>query len=264
MPNTFADYIHAKNVIFKHALGMRDIYGLEFHPFHELFLFVGGDAEFISGSFRTVLKENSLVIIPKESFHHFVVHGPEEEYHRYVLNFTESVRLQELIDEKMNEVCVIPVCDETAALFKKLGATATSLDQYKKELLLEAVFVEILLAIDKDKKQNNSALELSISPIIKDAVKYINKNAKTISSVDEIAANVNVSPSYFAHLFKNELHISPHKYLLEKKLVMANRMIESGIGAVSASEECGFTNYSAFYKMYKKIFGYPPSKAKKH
>ncbi|MBQ9429876.1 MAG: helix-turn-helix transcriptional regulator [Clostridia bacterium] len=263
MENTFARYIHAGDVIFKHAKGMRDVYGLEFHPFHELFLFIDGDAEFISGSFRRKLAKHSLVILPKDSFHHFVVHGPEEDYQRCVLNFNGSPRLQELIEEKMSEICIVSADDETVRLFHKLCAYAQTADPYPKKLLLEAVFVEILLAIDNGKKQGNTDPELSIHPIIKNAVKYINKNAAKIASVKEIAASVNLSPSYFAHLFKRELHISPNKYLLEKKLVTANRMIEDGVGAVNASEACGFANYSAFYKMYKKMFGYPPSKAKK-
>ena len=43
--NVFAEFIHTKSAMFKHAKGMRDIFGLEFHPFHEIFLFIDGDAD---------------------------------------------------------------------------------------------------------------------------------------------------------------------------------------------------------------------------
>ena len=260
--NVFADFIHADNVIFKHANGMRDIFGLELHPFYELFLFLGGDAEFISGDFRTVLEKNSLVIIPKESFHHFVVHGPEEEYHRYVLNFTPFGKLKSLIEEKMSDICIIPADDEMMSHFDRLARHASDGDQYKKELLLEAALTDILLLIDQEKNGKSNSAFVAINPSIARAVKYINGNVCKISRMEEIAAEVNLSPSYFAHLFKKELHISPNKYLLEKKLVMANRMIDSGIGAVSAAAQCGFADYSGFYKMYKKAFGVAPSKTK--
>ena len=261
--NVFAEFIHTKSAMFKHAKGMRDIFGLEFHPFHEIFLFIDGDAEFISGSFRTKLKRNSLVIIPKESFHHFVVNGPEEEYHRYVLNFTPFGNLQSLIEEKMKDIYVIPISDELLAHFKRLDKYAQSNNQYKKELVLEAALTDILLEFEPPEKDAFDSSTLLINPIIKKAVEYINGNTSKISRMEEIAAAVNVSPSYFSHLFIKELHISPSKYLLEKKLVMANRMIDSGVGAVTAAEQCGFANYSGFYKMYKKAFGYPPSKTNK-
>lgn len=261
--NTYARYIRTKDIIFKHAKGMRDIFGLEFHPYHEIFLFLEGDAEFISGTFRKVLEKNSLVIIPKESFHHFVVHGPEEEYHRCVLNFGTSGELGRLIEEKMQDVCILHADAEMCALFKKLCTHTADSNVYKKELLLKAVFTEILLEADTSRKHQNEEENMPINPIIKDAVKFINKNAGSISHIRDVAAVVNVSESYLSHLFSKELHISPHKYILEKKLIMANRMIESGYGAVAASEECGFGNYSGFYKMYKKMFGYPPSKARR-
>lgn len=259
----FADFIHADNVIFKHANGMRDIYGLEFHPFYEIFLFLGGDAEFISGSFRTTLEKNSLVIIPKESFHHFVVHGPEDEYHRYVLNFTPFGKLQNLIEEKMQDIYILPADEEMLSHFKRLEIHANDASQYKKELLLEAALTDVLLSIDLAKHSEVQSSLVAINPFVEKAVKYINTNVCSISCMDEVAAAVNISPSYFAHIFKKELHISPNKYLLEKKLVMANRMIDSGVSATVAAEQCGFNTYCGFYRIYKKTFGVAPSKTKK-
>lgn len=259
----FADFIHANDVIFKHANGMRDIFGLEFHPFYEIFLFLDGDAEFISGSFRTTLEKNSLVIIPKESFHHFVVHGPEEEYHRYVLNFSPFGRLQSLIEEKMQDVYILPADEEMLSHFKRLEKHANDTSQYKKELLLEAALTDILLCIAPSKNIDVQDSLVAINPFVEKAVKYINSNISSISSMEEVAAAVNISPSYFAHIFKKELHIPPNKYLLEKKLVMANRLIDSGVGAALAAEQCGFNTYCGFYRMYKKVFGVAPSKTKK-
>jgi AraC-like DNA-binding protein len=208
------------------------------------------------------LEKNTLVIIPKESFHHFVVNGSEDDYHRYVLNFTPFGKLNPLIEEKMNDICLFPATEHILTHFKRLDKYAKTEDQHKKELALEAALTDILLDIEIPKNTNASSTPLLINPIIKNAVEYINKNANRITGIDEIAKEINVSASYFAHLFSKELHISPSKYLLEKKLVMANRMIDSGIGAVVASEQCGFANYSGFYKMYKKAFGISPSKTK--
>lgn len=258
--NVFADFIHAENAVFKHAKGMRDIFGLEFHPFHEIFLFLDGSAEFISGDFRTVLEKNTLVVIPKESFHHFVVHCAEEDYHRYVLNFTAFGKLQGLMEEKLQKIGVFTASEEILSHFARLAAHTADADRYKKELLLEAAITDILLAIRPEEIGAQIQSAVAIHPEISKAVRYINENVATVSSMEEVAAYVNLSPSHFAHLFKKELHIPPGKYLLEKKLVMANRLIHNGVGAIAAAEQCGFGNYSGFYRMYKKTFGTAPSK----
>lgn len=260
--NVFADYIRSKDITFKHAKGMRDIIGLEFHPYHEIFLFMGGDAEFISDSFRAALVPHTLVVIPKESFHTFVVHGAEEDYHRYVFNFGSIPKFSELIEEKMASVGIFQASEEMCAMFDKLGGCVNEVP-YKRELRLEAIFAEVLLELETGASYSERAKQLSIHPLITKAIKYITANITNISAVEDVAAAVNISSSYLSHLFARELHISPHRYILEQKLIMANRKIESGTGAVQAAAECGFGNYSGFYKMYKKMFRRPPSKAGK-
>ena len=59
-------------------------------------------------------------------------------------------------------------------------------------------------------------------------------------------------PSYLSHVFKNDLHISIHKYVLEKRLILANKKIRQSVNPTVAASECGFADYSAFYRQYKK------------
>lgn len=261
--HVFAEYIRTEEILFKHAKGMRDITGLEFHPYHEIFLFMGGDAEFISSAFRVKLQPRTLVIIPKESFHHFVVYGAEEDYHRYVFNFTAVAGLDALIEEKMERLRCFPASPSLCAMFEKLGRHTADTDTYKQQLLQRALFTEILLEMETAVQNDTDYAHLNIHPSVADAVKFIQKNISTIARVEDVAKAINISSSYLSHLFRRELHISPHRYILEKKLILANRKIEGGCGAVQAAAECGFANYSGFYKMYKKMFGFPPSKAGK-
>ncbi|MBQ9132938.1 MAG: helix-turn-helix transcriptional regulator [Clostridia bacterium] len=261
--HVFAQYIRTEEIMFKHAKGMRDIIGLEFHPYHEIFLFMGGDAEFISNAFRARLQPRTLVVIPKENFHHFVVHGAEEDYHRYVFNFTAVEGLDALIEEKMDRLCYFPASPSLCAMFEKLGSHTADADTYKQALLQRAIFTEILLEMETAVQNDTDYAHLSVHPLIAEAVKFIQMHTSTITQVEDVAKAVNISSSYLSHLFREELHISPHRYILEKKLILANRRIEGGCGAVQAAAECGFANYSGFYKMYKKMFGFPPSMAGK-
>lgn len=47
---------------------------------------------------------------------------------------------------------------------------------------------------------------------------------------------------------------------LEKRLIMAQNMLIMGNKPTKVYEECGFNDYTAFYKNYIKFFGRSPSK----
>ena len=67
MSEEFARVIVTRDIRFKHAKGMRDIYGKELHVYHEIFFFIAGDAEFVSELGTRKLSPFTTVIIPKDN-----------------------------------------------------------------------------------------------------------------------------------------------------------------------------------------------------
>lgn len=258
--DVFSRYIHTNSVVFKHAKGMRDIIGLEFHTYHEIFVLKGGNAEFISDSFRSVLKKDSLVVIPKECFHTFLLNDKEENYHRYVLNFNDVPHLSRLISEKMTEPAILPLSKDILARFEALE-TYQNEPEYQQELRILALLTDVLLEIKPSELQVGEVK--TIHPIVNEAIRYIQTNISSISSVLDIANAVNISVSHLHHLFSSELRTSPHRYLLHQRLMLAHRKMLKGKDATVSALECGFANYSNFYKMYKQMFGGCPSAVSK-
>ncbi len=259
MNDEFAKIIKTDEIKFKYAKGMRDIIGNEIHPYHEIFLFMGGNASFISESGTEKLLPFTIVIIPKETFHCFVVSGDEKDYCRCVFNFENVSELDEIIEKKMSGISLIR--DETVNnLFLELKRLVDfSLETIEKKILLKSLFAQILVYI---KTQDNNSLEANINPITKSIVDYIAQNINNPLSVKTIASELHISESHLAHIFKKDLHIPIHKYILEKRLILANKKIKNSVNATQAAMECGFQDYSGFYKQYKKMFGIPPSKSK--
>ena len=87
MSDEFSKFIITNEIKFKYAKGMRDIIGNEIHPYHEIFFYIGGDAKFISEAGTEKLLPFTTVVIPKETFHCFVVSGDEKDYCRCVEEF---------------------------------------------------------------------------------------------------------------------------------------------------------------------------------
>lgn len=88
---------------------------------------------------------------------------------------------------------------------------------------------------------------------------YLNENHKKNPSVKEIAEHFFVSVSTACHCFKADFGISIKKYLIEKKMDEAKKLIEKGESPKKACEKLNYENYTTFYRNYKKHFGVSPS-----
>jgi AraC-like DNA-binding protein len=101
--------------------------------------------------------------------------------------------------------------------------------------------------------------EEALSPLLTRALDYMNRNLFTIQSVDEVARALFVSPSYLYAQFRSCLHQSPKKYIQDKRLLAAQRMLRAGGKPAAVSRECGFREYTTFYRGYTALFGHSPS-----
>lgn len=219
--------------------------GKEFHIYHEIILFLNGKAELITEYSRTPIQPNTLIIVPKETYHQLKIMGNQENYHRCILNFTQ---------ESIRELSLRKADREITYLFSKL---INSTESKNKELILNSVLV---LLLDKllTEKHNNTAV-VSQSPVILQCINYINNNLSRKLSIEEISKACSISVSGLSHLFKKEINIPLHKYIIEKRLIAAYRKIRTGETVTSVYLECGFNDYSGFYRQYKKMFGFSPS-----
>ena len=91
------------------------------------------------------------------------------------------------------------------------------------------------------------------------AIKYINKHLFEEITVTSIAEYFNISASQLTRNFKNNIGSTPWEYILRKRLTAAKEMIRLGSSAQEACYECGFSDYSSFYRAYKKYFDESPS-----
>jgi AraC-like DNA-binding protein/mannose-6-phosphate isomerase-like protein (cupin superfamily) len=98
-----------------------------------------------------------------------------------------------------------------------------------------------------------------INPIIERALDYINDNLTTISGIEELCNTLYITKSHLHHLFTRHLQATPAKYILAKRLILAQRMIKRGHRPTEIFLECGFSDYTTFFRNYKRHFGYAPN-----
>lgn len=79
--------------------------------------------------------------------------------------------------------------------------------------------------------------------------------------ISEVAQHCYMSEFHFFRSFKQAFRITPHQYMLRKRLEMASRLIRFGDKNLSqVAAECGFPDLAAFSKTFKKHFQMAPSR----
>ncbi len=89
----------------------------------------------------------------------------------------------------------------------------------------------------------------------------IDETFLTQTSIQKIAAANGFSEYHFFRLFKNFFNISPHQYLLKKRMELAQQLLQARHHSISeVALLCGFNDVYSFSKAFKKHFVCPPSK----
>lgn len=84
-------------------------------------------------------------------------------------------------------------------------------------------------------------------------------------SIEIVAKEACMSEYHFLRLFKLVFGLTPHQYILQKRLEYSNNMLKIDRNSVSeAAIAAGFSDIYSFSKAFKKHFGTAPSKLMKH
>ena len=229
------------------------------HSCYELILFIKGDATHVIEDRKYKLSKNDLILIKPLSYHYIQIDS-NKTYERYNLLINAKALEIENIEAVASNYEVINLSSNAIALelFSKI-------DHYKN-LLPDEEFKKVCILLIKELFYNLSAYNKqskkysTLSPILSDALNYINENLFTLKNISEISKILFVTDSYLFRMFKKELKTTPKKYILEKRLYAAQSMLSLGRTPFQVYVECGFTDYTVFYRNYVKFFGYPPSK----
>lgn len=97
-------------------------------------------------------------------------------------------------------------------------------------------------------------------PRIRQAMRYVRDHAADALTVEELARSVAMSPSHFAHRFRDVARMSPMRYVKNVRLGQARlRMLRDGLGASEAALAVGYASPSHFTRDFKARYGASPA-----
>lgn len=252
--------IQTKNFFYSYSVlsQKKNVFSMHSHNQYELIFFVKGDAYHVVEDRKYQLNKNDLILIRPRQYHYIDVLS-DNDYERYNILFdAEALGFHKILGfNTLNEVISLSTNKIAQEIFSKLNFYCSKLNKDD--------FIEVAIGLIKELFYNlsvsntESKKEYILSPLLSSALSYINENLFTIKSIDEVVKKLYVTPSYLFKLFKKELRTSPKKYLVDKRILYAQNLILLGERPTDVSIKCGFEDYTAFYRQYKKHFGISPS-----
>ncbi len=236
-------------------------FAMHTHDRCELYLFLAGKGTFlIEGSEYPLESGDILVMRPFEA--HCIRILPDKPYERMAVHFHPRLIPQQLSDmllstfygrEPGNRNLIRVSAEENALLQANLRQMLQN-EPSPRENILSHLF-PVLYALSAAKK---NALDSAEETLPYRIIRYINENLTAPLSLDSICKTFFISKSQLCRLFKQYAGSTVWHYITVKRLLRAKELIDGGAPASRVCGECGFSDYSVFFRAYRKQFGCTP------
>ena len=236
-----------------------------YHTFHKLIFFLGGTSSYgLEG--RSYPLEAGDVHRPEAA--------PGAPYERVILYLSA-----EFLSRAGGADCPLDSCFALAtARFRfvlrpqddrqALRQTLANLEQaqqpgFGQSALAQAILVQLLILLRRSMDAQPQAVpSLAADEKIAAIMQYLSQNPTEQISIDDLAARFYISKYHMMRRFRAETGYTVHAYLTGKRLALAREQIAAGTPILQAASACGFGDYSAFCRAYRRQFGQPPSSAR--
>ncbi len=233
----------------------------EIHSYHEILLFMEDSAQLLTKDGQYELKNCSVIVVPAETYHFFRLTQPKT-FKRLKISFPDYYFKDDSVNRVMSDIKV----------FENLNGNIYNIFERLYHILKEnsdsssfyaySAFLMLISELDMSYNEKAANNYTKKNGIMAKVMEYISENLSKNLNVNSLSEKFFISSSTITHEFKKEFGISVHKYVLQKRLIMAKRLIQEGKQLSQICADVGFMDYSSFYKAYTRFFGYPPSKEK--
>ena len=238
------------------------------HDFLELYLFLDGSVTYYIEDQVYALCPGDLLIIPPGRMHRPVIANERAAYERMVL----WVELDYIarIDSAAGEL---------QAALRGVGANGYRVPLRGDDLIFAASLFRRIVKMERGGVFTSSAIRLYLkdafeayslvekeargeTAVIPQVIRYLTEHFREPLRLDDLAARFFISKSYLNRHFKAYTNATVYAYLMALRITHARRMLREGATAAEAGRECGFSDYSTFYKAFKAQTGITPQEFK--
>ena len=275
MEKTIRRVMYDKSYTYTYRTGMSEgpILGNHMHIYYEFLQLIEGNALYnVEGTEYKISSGDLLITNPNEF--HFITFPKNSVYHRQFLqihsSFVSSMNphiLDTLNARKFGTNNRIP-----SEIFNKynLGDIFKGVEHYSAnptddtDFMVSTYAAQLVVKLSEILKKEFLINDTSSkNKHIKEIQNYIEQNFTHNLNIDDIAEHMFLNKAYISRLFKSETGLTISVYINMRRVMMAKNLLLVGENAMNIFYKCGFSDYTTFYRVFKKYTDMSPEQFKK-
>ncbi|MBQ6086831.1 MAG: helix-turn-helix transcriptional regulator [Bacteroidales bacterium] len=239
---------------------------------HTLLYVRSGRAEVVFEGLRTPLEAGDCVFLRKDYRVVVEAWAPDPDgmpfrsvalffCRNFLMDYYRGLSRKELPQDATpvaGAVLKIPASPELESLFLSLTPYLDSAESFPQEMAWMKRREGLRCILETDRNFYASLFDFT-QPWKTDLLSFMEENYLCDLSLPELARYSGRSLSAFKRDFKKVSPLTPEKWVLQRRLVEAHRLLRAGGCRVGeAMTESGFRDPAFFSRAYKKKYGYPP------
>lgn len=247
---------------------------LHYHDHYEAFYVVSGTTTYTTGEVKYKLLPGSLLLIPPYEKHQLFPKN-NTALERIAIRFNEET-LKDLSTLDTNLGNSFNPSNENYISCIKLNGTQqnemlhilkgllkeTKGEAFASTLAAKTYLIQFLVLVNRITMESNISETFSKdsnqSSLYERIIEYVNNNYTLPITLDLLEKMFNINKYQISREFSKSAGCPLHKYLIQKRLTSAILMLKDGHSAQETAIECGFSDYSSFYRQFRATYGVSP------
>lgn len=249
-------------------------YAKNFHEELEIkYYYEGSSAVMIDREVLSVKSGDIVIVNPYEIHTNVNMGSYDGKYYLLILdldffaeNSPKGLSLRnELITNGKKFVNKIENDNRLSKIIVKVFEEITLKKEYYKMVVVSLMteFFALLLRerVNADKQREKKGAPHRRAELIAPALSKIFRDYQKEITIEDLAKECNISKFHFCRVFKEEMKVTPIVYLNNYRISIAEVLLkERNMTLSEIAEGCGFNDVSYFYRCYKSVKGYSPTR----
>ena len=246
------------------------------HDYYEFYFFLEGDVSIDIEGARFKLNPGDVVLIPPGKSHHPIVSSMEHHYRRFVFWISQDycnelmvlsadygyLMQHAAINQKYIYHFKPLIFNEFQSKIIHLIEELNS-NRFGKSACVSLLVNDLVFSLNRTiYEMDNPNVELENHSLYQNLLTYIDTHINDDISLENLAKEFYVSKFHISHVFKDNIGMSIHQYIIKRRLSLCADGITAGQEITTLYQQCGFADYSSFYRAFKKEYGMSPSEYK--
>lgn len=243
------------------------------HNHYEIYFFLQGSIKIAVEEHLFEVRRGDFVVIPPYLMHRVVVEDNTVPYERMYLYITSHC-LNTFAFREYNLLSSLLFAEKDRQYVFHMES-ATELDQmihcidllydsknseyYGKEMLNRSYILLFMTTVCKYiEKYRGGRRTLEEDHLMFEILGYINENIHQELSIESVAKHFFTSKYTIMRLFRENTNLTVYQYILEKRINLAKHLMQEGSIPTEVYLQCGFKDYSNFYRSFQKYENMTP------